>query len=91
MDNLPIADPVIAPSPPPVVADRRGPDRVDCTRPALIDLVRQQPSGATVVKADAPQEASDSLAPARGILLGVLIAVPFWCLLAAGLWFWLRH
>jgi hypothetical protein len=91
MDNSPIADPVIAPSPRPATADRRRPGRVACVKPALIDLVRQQPSGATVERADAPQEVSDSLAPARGILLGILIAVPFWCLLAVGLWFWLRH
>jgi hypothetical protein len=87
MDNLPIADPVIAPSPPPLVADRRGAGRAASAR---IDLVRQ-PSGEAAERADRPEEASDSLAPARGILLGILIAVPFWCLLAVGLWFWLRH
>ena len=90
MDDTPIADPVIAP-PPPVVADRRKPCRVGYAKPALIELAPQQPGGATVEPADTRHEASDNLAPARGIMLGILLAVPFWCLLGAGLWFWIRH
>jgi hypothetical protein len=98
MDNTPIADPVIAPPPPPVVADRRRPGRVNYAQSALIELLRQKPGGATVeeadptsVEADATDETSDGLAPARGILVGILLSVPIWCLSAAGLWFWLRH
>ncbi len=91
MDDTPIADPVIAPPPPPVIADRRRPGRVHYAKSTLIELLRQQPSGATNEEADATYETSDSLGPARGILIGILLSLPVWCLVAAGLWFWLHH
>jgi hypothetical protein len=90
MDDTPIADPVIAPQPPPVVADRRRPGRMHYAQSSLIELLRQKPGDATKEEADATYETSDGLAPARGILVGILLSVPIWCLLAAGLWFWLR-
>jgi hypothetical protein len=36
-----------------------------------------------------PFDDEERLCPARGITNGLLIAVPFWLLVLAGLWFWL--
>jgi hypothetical protein len=91
MDDTPIAEPVIAPPPPSVVADRRRPGRVHYAQSTLIELLRHKPGGATDTEVDPTYETSDLLAPARGILVGILLSVPIWCLLAAGLWLWLRH
>ena len=93
MDEPSIADPsVIAPtqSPSPVAADRRRPGRVNYTNPTLVDLLRAPPD-ATAEPAETVEEPEDGLAPARGIVLGVMIGAVMWGMLAASLWFWLSH
>lgn len=93
MDEPSIADsPVIAPTPSPspaAVADRRRPGRVNYTSPTLVDMLRGQPD-ATAEPAEATDELEDGLAPARGIVLGVMIGAVMWGTLAAFLWFWLH-
>lgn len=57
------------------------PNRLETEDPAGRNL--QNPANAE------PFDESRRLQPARGIAIGLLISVPFWLLVMAGLWFWL--
>jgi hypothetical protein len=66
--------------PKPVVAkERRRPGRVNYTQPALIELLREPRSSVSVDKG--PNDTDERLAPARGIVFGIMLAVPLWCAL----------
>jgi hypothetical protein len=79
--------------------ERRRPGRVEHTNPHVIALLRDP----TALDPDAPPDISgplqdlgtagddlDDLAPAKGILTGLLLALPLWALIGAGAWFLLR-
>jgi hypothetical protein len=74
-----------ASQPLPVSSDRRRPGRADYSNPALIDLLRGTPSA---IKPAEPQaERRDDLAPAKGILMGLLMVVPFWAMVGFAVWY----
>ena len=63
------------------VRDRRRPGRLEQVSPALIPLLREPTR-----YVDDPGFDSDLLAPARGVLVGLLISVPLWALIGLGIW-----
>jgi hypothetical protein len=69
------------------VPDRRRPGRVQYTNRALVGLLRI-PVG---LKSTQTEDRRDDLAPAKGIMIGLLVAIPFWAALAGLLWYLLRH
>jgi len=59
-----------------LAADRRRPGRVEYDDPALIELLRTSGTG---VQADEEEDQTDhDLAPARGLVFGLLIGVSMW-------------
>jgi hypothetical protein len=91
---------------PELKVDRRRPGRIEHTNRHLIALLRGAPPSDEAASVrpgadDAPVEpagperqqenASDDLAPARGIAFGVLLAAPFWAAVAALCWWWFRR
>ena len=69
------------------VPDRRRPGRVPYTNRALVGLLRI-PAGLKSTQAEGPHQ--DDLAPSKGIMIGLLLAVPFWAALAGLLWYLLH-
>jgi hypothetical protein len=82
------------------LVERRRPGRVEYTNPHVVALLREP----TALDLDAPpdisgpfqdlstaDDASDDLAPAKGILAGLLLALPLWALIGAGAWFLLGN
>ena len=79
--------------------ERRRPGRVAYTNPHVVALMRAPTAldPATSAEVSAPFEDlgtehddSDNLAPAKGILAGLVLALPLWALIGAGAWFFLR-
>ena len=67
-------------------SDRRRPGRTEVS-PDLLPLLRN-PAGAEI-PLDEPHvsgDARDDLGAAKGLVIGVLLAVPLWCLIAAAIW-----
>ena len=85
-DNL-VAEPVVAEPKPAVGRDRRRPGRVNYTEPALIELLRRPASGPS---GEGAYDSGDRLAPARGIVFAIALAVPLWCALGAAIWLVVR-
>lgn len=77
------------------LVERRRPGRIEYSNPHVIALMRAPTtidSGAVEIStsfdhADTEAEDSDNLAPAKGILTGLLLALPLWALIGAGAWF----
>jgi hypothetical protein len=71
------------------VPDQRRPGRLDRVSPALIPLLRDPAlcvdSASSV--GTASYDDSDPRAPARGIVVGLLLSVPLWALFGLGIWF----
>jgi hypothetical protein len=82
------AETAVAEQKPVVAKERRRPGRVNYTQPALIDLLRAPPPSASVDKG--VNGTDEQLAPARGIVFGIMLAVPLWCALGAAAWLVLR-
>jgi hypothetical protein len=83
----------------PTFVDRRRPGRVEYSSPQLIEMMRGQTrlDPAASLNTCIPFENlgiasddSDNLSAARGILTGVVLALPLWALIGAGAWFLLR-
>jgi len=80
------------------LVERRRPGRVEFINPHVIALLRNPTTGDPDTSAEFSEpledlgtsEDNDNLAPAKGILAGVLLALPFWALIGAGAWFLLR-
>jgi hypothetical protein len=70
----------VAVAAPPVVRDRRREGRVQQVSPTLIPLLRDP---AHYVELD---EDTNPLATAQGVMVGSLISVPLWGLIALGCW-----
>jgi len=78
--------------------DRRRPGRSGSVNPALIPLLRRAPpqanpdisdasaDAATGNEADFFIEPADDLSAAKGILLGILLVIPFWGLVGCLVW-----
>jgi hypothetical protein len=64
------------------VRGRRRPGRPEQVSPALIPLLREPTR-----YVDDPGFDSDLLAPARGLVVGLLLSVPLWALVGLGIWF----
>jgi hypothetical protein len=64
--------------------ERRRPGRADYGDPALIDLLQGAPSA---IKPAEPEADHDDLAPAKGILTGLLMVVPFWAIVGFVVWY----
>lgn len=67
--------------------DRRRPGRLKDVSPELIPLLRNP--AAIEIPSDAPlapEHARDELGAAKGIVVGVLLVIPFWLLVALGIW-----
>jgi hypothetical protein len=72
---------------PKAVGDRRRPGRSEDVNPLLIPLLRD--SGSTKPVAEevpARIHRDDDLGPFKGLLVGLLLVMPFWCLVAFILW-----
>jgi len=82
------AETAVAEQKPVVAKERRRPGRVNYTQPALIELLRPPLSVASVEQA--ADDTADGLAPARGIALGIILAVPLWFALGVAVWLVLR-
>jgi len=82
----------------PTLVERRRPGRVEFTNPHVLALLRDPTAGDPGTSAEISEqledlgtsEDDDNLAPAKGILTGLLLALPFWALIGAGAWFLLR-
>jgi hypothetical protein len=75
----------------PALVERRRAGRVDYANPALIELLRGPAGDATehdfVVCPN--EDAESDLAPAKGVLIGVVLGLSMWS--AGGLFFWLMR
>jgi hypothetical protein len=75
---------------PAVVPDQRRPGRLAQVNPALIPLLREptryvdDPAAVEYIAAD---DDSDARAAGRGLVVGLLLSVPFWAVIGLGLWF----
>lgn len=69
--------------------DRRRPGRIDNINPNLLPLLRN-PAPPESADADLVGLPCDDLKPAKGIVAAILIALPFWILVALGGW-WVFH
>ena len=71
------------------VPDQRRPGRLDRVSPALIPLLRDPAQCVDAVSCvgTASCEDTDPRAPARGIVVGLLLSVPLWALFGLGIWF----
>lgn len=67
--------------------DRRRPRRLKDASPDLIPLLRN-PTGIEIPpdEALAPELPRDELGAAKGIVVGLLLVIPFWLLVAWGIW-----
>ena len=83
----------------PTLVERRRPDRVEFTNPHVIALLRDPTAVDPAALAEISEpvedlsttsEDNDNLAPAKGVLAGLLLALPFWALIGTGAWFLLR-
>jgi hypothetical protein len=80
------------------LVERRRPGRVEFTNPHVIALLREPTAFDPAVSVEisgvedlsTADDDSDNLAPAKGILAGLLLALPLWALIGAGAWFFLR-
>ena len=78
-----------------ILTDRRRPGRTDYENANLIAVLRDpslitKPATTEVDAAAAPQALSvDDLAPARGILTGLLVGVAMWAAIVFALWYFL--
>ena len=72
-------------------ADRRRPARIKDASPDLIPLLRD-PTTVAIPPDDAHVAAhmQDELGGAKGIAVGLLLVVPFWCGVALGIWWIFR-
>jgi hypothetical protein len=78
--------------------ERRRPGRLEYNSPQLIEMMRAPTKldPATSVDISIPlqnlgtEDDGDNLATAKGILTGVVLALPLWALIGAGAWFLLR-
>jgi hypothetical protein len=84
---------------PPTFVERRRPGRVEYSSPQLIEMMRGEtrldPSASLTTcipfeNLGSASDDGDNLSAARGILTGVLLALPLWALIGAGAWFLLR-
>jgi len=66
------------------VYDRRRPGPRPDVHPDLLPTYRG------IVPEEAPDDDDDALNPARGILLGLTLAVPCWSIVVAGVWWVIR-
>jgi len=72
--------------------DRRRPGRPENVSPHLIPLLRNAasaeiaPDDAPVVDRAQDERAQDDLGPVRGIIAGLVLAVPLWSLIALAVW-----
>ena len=89
-------DPSLATDSPVVATERRRSGRVDYQGPELIALLRQTGTDPVKVlleeKPDvgpiaAAASSYDDLAPARGLLIGVVAAAPLWGIIGLLVWF----
>jgi hypothetical protein len=71
------------------VPDQRRPGRLDQVSPALLPLLRDPAQCVDTASCvgTASYEDSDLQAPARGIVVGLLLSVPLWALFGLGIWF----
>jgi len=81
------------------LVERRRPGRVEFTNPHVVAMLRDptalDPAAAAEISGPVEDlgttsDGYDSLASARGIVTGVLLALPLWALIGAGAWFLLR-
>jgi hypothetical protein len=75
----------------PALVERRRPGRVNYDNPALIELLRARAGDGTEhnLIAGPIEDAESDLTPAKGILIGVVLALSMWS--AGGLLFWLMR
>lgn len=82
------------------VIERRRPGRVEYSDPQLIKLLRGSTRLDPVTSVDicvpfenlgTESDDRDNLAPAKGILTGLVLALPLWALIGAGAWLLLHH
>ena len=75
----------------PALVERRRPGRVDYANPALIELLRARAGDGTEhnLIAGPNENAESDLAPAKGVLIGVVLGLSMWS--AGGLLFWLMR
>ena len=75
----------------PSLVERRRPGRVDYANPALIELLRARAGDGTEhnLIAGPSEDAESDLAPAKGVLIGVVLGLSMWS--AGGLLFWLMR
>jgi hypothetical protein len=73
------------------VPDRRRPGRLKDVSPDLIPLLRD-PIAIEIPSDDAlaPEHPRDELGAAKGIVVSLLLAAPFWFLIALGIWWAFR-
>ena len=73
------------------VPDRRRPGRLTDVSPDLIPLLRD-PVAIEIPSDDAlaPEHSRDELGAAKGIVVSLLLAAPFWFLIALGIWWAFR-
>ena len=67
--------------------ERRRPGRLRDVSPELLPLLR---TAGDAPEPDTVESVSDGLSPARGIAIGILLAVPVWGVVALLVWWWLR-
>jgi len=81
------------------LTERRRPGRIEYANPHVVALLRDptalDPAASAEVSGpfeDLGTEGDDgdNLAPAKGILTGLVLALPLWALIGAGAWFFLR-
>lgn len=85
MDNLPIGEKLDTAPRPSSRTERRRLGRVVYENKALIALLRDP---AAEVAGDAlAMDGGDALAPARGMLAGLLISVLLWCVIGLIVWY----
>jgi hypothetical protein len=82
-----------------MLIERRRPGRIEYSNPHVIALMRDpttlDPAAPADVPGpfhdpDTPADDGDGLAPAKGILAGLVLALPLWALIGAGAWLLLR-
>jgi hypothetical protein len=77
------------------LVERRRPGRIEFTNPHVVALLRDaagiEPAESAELSGPVEDlDDRDNLAPAKGILTGLLLALPLWALIGAGAWFFLR-
>ena len=84
----------VATSSTPTLVERRRPGRTEYSNPHAIALMRS-PAASVDASAEFEElssaaEDDDALAPAKGILAGLVLSLPLWALIGAGAWLLLR-